>query len=152
MAILVTMTRMSHFVREWFSRWWLVILIYTGITFLSHQPKLPGPQGEAVEFIWFKTGHLAIYGFLGWSVCRALMLKQKKHLKRITWRLWVVVISIVAVLAILDEVHQMFIPGRGPHGRDVIIDLVGASVGVLWWYVQYEYLKNSGRKIELKRV
>ena len=33
--------------------------------------------------------------------------------------------------AITDEVHQLFLPGRGGQVRDVLIDSVGALVGVL---------------------
>lgn len=32
---------------------------------------------------------------------------------------------------ISDEVHQMFIPGRGPQLRDVFLDSVGVLIGVL---------------------
>ncbi len=38
---------------------------------------------------------------------------------------------LVCVLyAISDEVHQMFVPGRGPGIKDVLIDSVGATVGI----------------------
>ena len=38
---------------------------------------------------------------------------------------------IVCVLyAISDEVHQMFVPGRGPGIKDVLIDSAGATVGI----------------------
>jgi VanZ family protein len=34
-------------------------------------------------------------------------------------------------MAILDETHQMFVPGRGPQVKDVMIDASGAIVGVI---------------------
>ncbi len=123
--------------RVWFSLWWPVILLYGGITYLSDQSKLPGPSGEAVEFVWFKLGHLVIYGALGWLVCRAVVLSQTQKKKRVNRDVWIKVLCIVAVLASIDELHQYFVPGRGPHIRDVGIDIIGASLGVLWWQARY---------------
>ena len=91
----------------------------------------------ALEFMWFKTGHLVIYGALGWLVCRALLWQGHSEKRRVTASLAIQVTLIVGILAILDELHQMFIPGRGPHLRDVLIDLVGASAAVLWWQARY---------------
>jgi len=33
--------------------------------------------------------------------------------------------------AISDEIHQMFVPGRGPQIKDVFIDSCGAAVGII---------------------
>lgn len=37
---------------------------------------------------------------------------------------------ICVLYAISDEVHQMFVPGRGPGLKDVLIDSSGAIVGI----------------------
>lgn len=40
--------------------------------------------------------------------------------------------SILTVLyASSDEMHQMFVPGRGPMVRDVMIDTIGVAIGII---------------------
>ena len=37
-----------------------------------------------------------------------------------------------------DEIHQMFVAGRGPSVRDVLIDSIGAFFGVLvFFFISY---------------
>ena len=38
------------------------------------------------------------------------------------------------IYAISDEIHQSFVPGRGPQLLDVIIDTSGASIGIIGNY------------------
>jgi VanZ family protein len=46
--------------------------------------------------------------------------------------------------AISDEVHQIFIPGRSGEIRDVIMDIVGSSVGVLgYWGMSMSWVAGS---------
>lgn len=145
---------MIRTLQKWIQVWWPVVVIYTGVTFLSHQPKLPGPENIAVEFIWFKTGHLIVYATLGWFVCRALLLSYSKKLKKMNIQIGIEVIVIIGILASVDELHQMFIPGRGPHIRDVLIDILGASLAVLWWYTRYnrETPKAFFQKIQQRKA
>lgn len=43
-------------------------------------------------------------------------------------------LALCILYATSDEIHQMFVPGRGPGVKDVFIDSAGASVGVgLFW-------------------
>ena len=42
---------------------------------------------------------------------------------------------ICVLYAVSDEVHQIFVPGRGAEVKDVLIDSAGASVGVLMYLV-----------------
>jgi len=51
-------------------------------------------------------------------------------------------ISIIICLlyAISDEIHQMFVPGRGPLVSDVFLDLTAAVIGML--FVKYISLKK----------
>jgi len=37
--------------------------------------------------------------------------------------------------AISDEIHQIFVPGRGPQIKEVLIDSGGAAVGIFIWLV-----------------
>lgn len=41
---------------------------------------------------------------------------------------------ICVLFAVTDELHQLFVPGRGGQVRDVIIDCAGAGLGIgLYW-------------------
>ncbi|MCD8484683.1 VanZ family protein [Candidatus Woesebacteria bacterium] len=121
---------MLRFLWERAVQWGPAVFIVSVITFLSHQPKLPGPDGFAWEFLWFKTGHLVVYALLAWSLYRALWWQRWSQI--LSRRQVCILLATVAVLAVLDEVHQSFIPGRGPHIRDVGIDVLGAMLFVVW--------------------
>ena len=56
-------------------------------------------------------------------------------------------ILICILYAISDEVHQLFIPGRGGQVSDVILDSVGTIVGILG----YKGFSNIG-KIYYRKV
>jgi VanZ family protein len=47
------------------------------------------------------------------------------------WLAWVIAV----LYAMTDEYHQLFVPGRNGTAVDVVIDGVGAAIGlcVLWW-------------------
>lgn len=44
---------------------------------------------------------------------------------------------ICIIYACMDELHQVFIPGRDGNLRDVLIDTSGALAGLLLWYLLY---------------
>ena len=46
---------------------------------------------------------------------------------------------ICVIYAVSDEVHQAFVPGRGPALKDVLIDSAGAFTGIIGM------MKYSGR-------
>jgi len=80
-----------------------------------------------------KLAHLTIYAILlvlTVRVERALSPSQDFPWKSFIWCL---------LFAISDEVHQMFVPGRGPHVLDVLLDMVGAFLG---WVCMRFYLKT----------
>lgn len=42
--------------------------------------------------------------------------------------------------AISDEIHQLFVPGRGCQLRDVLIDFTGACAGILMMLLLYRFI------------
>jgi VanZ family protein len=46
------------------------------------------------------------------------------------YRSIVLALLICVLYAISDEVHQLFVPGRGGQVKDIIIDSAGATVGI----------------------
>ncbi len=61
------------------------------------------------------------------------------------YRLMALAILICVIYAISDEFHQLFVPGRGGQIKDVIIDSVGALVGILIYNFRRtrDYEKND---------
>ena len=47
-----------------------------------------------------------------------------------------------ALYAATDEIHQLFVPGRGGQIRDVLIDSSGALIGLLFVFALYAALKH----------
>ena len=71
-----------------------------------------------------KCAHAIAYFSLGFSAINATQNSKWKHAALLAW-------SICILYAISDEVHQAFVPGRGPRVFDVILDSVSAAVGIL---------------------
>ena len=74
-----------------------------------------------------KLAHLCIYALLGFLVSLTLFNYPLKVSRIILYS------EIVCVVyAITDEIHQYFVPGRGPGVKDVLIDAVGSLLGSIF--------------------
>lgn len=72
-----------------------------------------------------KKAHFFTYLVLGILVASGL---RKSGL--VGYKLVGLAILICVLYAISDEMHQLFVPGRGGQVRDVLIDSAGAIVGI----------------------
>ena len=72
-----------------------------------------------------KTAHFFSYMVLGILMMNVLKMMKVEGVKRI-----VLALVICVLCAMLDEFHQLFVPGRGAQVKDVIIDTAGAIVGI----------------------
>jgi len=83
--------------------------------------KLTESQVEALNFAVRKLAHFTEYGVLMllgyWAFLRGLGYAPQPALR------WAVLTSIV--YAMLDELHQLHVPGRTGNGADVLIDAAG---------------------------
>lgn len=80
---------------------------------------------EGFDHIVRKNAHFFIYLMLAIWVSYAL---QKSG---VTGRKgFFLAIGICFLYAVTDEIHQIYVPGRGPQIRDVLIDSSGALVGI----------------------
>lgn len=88
-----------------------------------------------------KVAHFLEFCSLGVLLSWLTRMKQEKNLICII----VPLITGVAVAAV-DETIQLFIPGRGPHIRDVGIDSAGVLLGVLlvWLLVCLKTKRTKG--------
>lgn len=75
-----------------------------------------------------KLAHGGIYFVLGVLVIKALNGVRGLGLKKIIFAL-----VFCIVYAISDEVHQLFVPGRSGQVSDVMIDTIGAALGIIMY-------------------
>lgn len=91
-------------------------------------------EEEYIHHIVRKLAHFTIYFILGVLVSYLLNV-GKRTSKKIVF-----VAGICCLLfAISDETLQLFIYGRGAQVSDVLIDITGASLGILYVYVWKRY-------------
>lgn len=72
-----------------------------------------------------KNAHFFTYLILGVLVMNAMRRSGMSG-----YNVLVLSVCICVLYAISDEVHQLFVPGRGAQVKDVLIDSAGATVGV----------------------
>lgn len=98
------------------------------------QAVQPGVQGF-VEKLVRKAAHVAEFAALGFFL---RMLAGAYDLRRPTRWCWLA----GTVWAALDEMHQLFVPGRGGMWQDALLDAVGVLMGIT---VAYAVLVLLGR-------
>lgn len=72
-----------------------------------------------------KVAHFVIFGLLGWLLARAFYKEKNTFLQQNYF--WLVLV-VVVIFALIDEIHQHYIPGRYSDIWDWIADLSGALV------------------------
>ncbi|MGQ9523616.1 MAG: VanZ family protein [Armatimonadota bacterium] len=73
-----------------------------------------------------KTAHFVEYALLAAMLWRAVATTSGRTEQAYAWSL-----GICALYGAADELHQAFVPSRGPSGWDVCIDTAGAAFGLL---------------------
>ncbi|QQK76481.1 VanZ family protein [Salicibibacter cibarius] len=130
---------------------WLLVIGWMGLIFyFSHQSgeassSLSGGVTEVayswsqrlipfvtIDFESFhtlirKAAHVAVYVVLGIFAVHAFRVSTtERSTRQITLWAWLLCVC----YAITDEVHQLFIPGRSGEVSDVVLDSIGALVGI----------------------
>lgn len=134
---------------------WMILIFY-----LSHQPATESnrlSKGLATKMVTLvennsqetnfnigrfnykirKNAHFFIYLVLGILTLNWLNSRNIYGLKAV-----VLAVLICVLYAISDEIHQLFVPGRGSQVKDVILDTAGAITGILG----YKFLSSLRRK------
>lgn len=127
-------------------RWLAVVIWATAIFLLSHESADSSSErsgllvsmllnlgvGDSLdisETIIRKTAHLMMYAVLGMLLFIALKASIE------TRRAVAGAIALATIYATTDEIHQLFIPGRSGEVRDVLVDGLGACIGVSLVYL-----------------
>ncbi|CAG9623260.1 VanZ family protein [Sutcliffiella rhizosphaerae] len=80
---------------------------------------------ESLSYFIRKNAHFFAYMILGVLLVNALRSTGVKF-----WKSILFAFTISVLYAISDEIHQLFVPGRSGQVSDVILDSVGALVGI----------------------
>ncbi len=120
---------------------WLPVIIWCSVIFyLSGIPNLSSGLERPLDMVLRKGAHLVEYAVLTFLLWRALSNSFKIDL---VW-LYSLSAGISILYAISDEIHQSFVPTRGPRVMDVLIDSIGAVIA-LWLIMRRN--RNSGLSI-----
>lgn len=90
------------------------------------------------ELLW-AVSHIFAYFVLAFLLTRALA-----HSRQVTPKLLAWVVLVVALYGLTDEIHQVFVPGRGFQWWDVLMDAVGGVLAGSWWLVAGRKRKEEG--------
>ena len=86
-----------------------------------------------------KYAHFFSYLVLGLLMVNSLTLSlqyaRKRHIRHWIalwphWRIWLVAFGFCVLYAVSDEIHQLFVPGRGCQVSDMLIDSSGSALGI----------------------
>ena len=125
-----------------FLKYWLPVLIWMIFIFIgstdllsaAHTSRFIGPflrwfapdvsdaTIASIQLVVRKLGHLTEYAVLATLLYRALRLYRE--------RIFAIAFIVAALYAALDEFHQSFVASRTASPWDVMIDCIGAMIGL----------------------
>lgn len=134
-----------------FIKYWLPPLLWMSLIFfgsadsasVSHSSRIIGPlvrwlfpalseNGvDTCVLVARKCAHLTEYGLFAMLLWRAIRQPVARDTRPWKWREAGLALIIVVCYASTDEIHQLFVPGRGPSVHDVLIDTLGGTLGLL---------------------
>jgi VanZ family protein len=97
--------------------------IYAGI--ILYLSSLSASKIQSIKIIPDYILHFAEYGIFMWLIMRFV-----KNTYRIGIWSCLLGFTIVAIFAVIDEIYQLYVPGRMSSVRDVVADTVGALVAM----------------------
>ena len=99
----------------------LFFLSKEGVQFLKHTRFL----GQSLLNLTWAMSHVFIYAVLAFLFVRALA-----YHRHFTLRLFWITFAVTLLYGVSDEIHQVFVPGRGFQLYDILMDGVGALLGL----------------------
>jgi VanZ family protein len=126
---------------SWASRWLPVLGWMALIFLLSAQPGLRVSDDASVDRPIRTLAHLTSYAVLAALLVRAL-LTGSRPTGMAAIGAWVVAV----LYGVSDEIHQSFVPDRTGRPSDVLIDAIGAAIGVALAVILLSALERRRRK------
>jgi VanZ family protein len=125
--------------RQVLLRWAPAVVWMALIFFLSSQSGLGGMQLPPLFQVLRKSGHVVEYAVLGLLLIRALAATWRPRSslsnRASNSRTAILATVVSTVYAISDEYHQSFVPRRGAHLEDVMLDTLSGVLAVGVWYL-----------------
>ena len=132
-----------------FLRYWLPLLIWLGVMFAGSTNLMSSQQtsrytvpllllfnpGVSPHASWIilvvlrKSAHITEYAILSFLLWRSL--RSSSALRAKTIICFGAALLGCAIFAASDEFHQTFVKSRTPSFRDVLLDVAGATLGLL---------------------
>jgi VanZ family protein len=110
---------------------WAPALLYMILIWLLS--SLPNLEVPLEKLPWRDKGvHFVEFAVLGALVAHAVKGSQPGLADGMAWMVGLV---LTCVWAVVDEIHQAFVPGRTADVADVAADALGALLGVSAWYL-----------------
>lgn len=120
---MVGMSPASYRQSAWF-RWGPAVLIMALIFLFSSIPSSGLPSFGNYDLLAKKGGHFLGYALLALAYRHGIG-AERPGARRLAWLFTV-------LYAVTDEIHQAFVPGRGPWAGDVGIDGLGAALSLVF--------------------
>ncbi len=108
-------------------RWLALVVWLVAILFNSSVPGAPMPTSGLFSTLLSKAGHLVEYAVLAWLAWWALI-EPRDGVPPRPWIASALVLGAGLIFAGLDELRQLFVPGRGASPLDSLLDLVAFAV------------------------
>jgi VanZ family protein len=103
----------------------LPVVLWMGVIFaFSAQERVPKPPGFSVD-VTSIVGHVTVY-----AVLAALTWWAIGGLGRTPRQRMAAAFCVAILYGLSDEWHQSFVPGRTPDVWDLVVDAIGAMIGI----------------------
>ena len=118
----------------------LATLLYVGgITWLSSIPRAPAPPDLVLEY-GLNIGHIPLFAGLTVLLVKTITPNLRPFLTR---RACTFAALLLFSVAMLDEIHQSFVPGRSASVLDLGLDVMGIGAVLLFYRLSALVLEGS---------
>ncbi len=115
---------------------WMVV-IFVG----SSHYNVVLSESPSKDNLMKNLAHIGEYAILAFFIFRALYNGKKEGF--FSKHIWLWVLTGAILYGVSDEVHQMFVPTRTAYLGDILMDGVGAGMGLLFGIIVYTFLSGK---------
>lgn len=117
-------------------KYWVPVFLYAGLIF--YVSSIPGSDVPSIG-IDLSPIHIPEFYILSYLLFRAL--RRNGTNKPLTSA--ILAIGISTIYGMLDEIHQLFVPGRIFSVYDIFLNLIGSLIILFNLYGRTRFLKNK---------
>lgn len=109
---------------------WGGVIVWAGAIWFGSSLQI-GSDSPLTRFGPDKAGHFIEFGILAMLAANALLTRPPRSAttKRRKVIVWSQAVAIIALWGVIDEIHQLGVPGRTSDPFDVVADILGGMVG-----------------------